>query len=65
MMTMDDFYPIFLVNIKEKKVAAYLCDTPAERDFVEAAAYGMAEIFGVEEDFCVKFVMPEFAEDEE
>ena len=62
---MEDYYPIFLVNIKEKKFEAFFCDTPAERDFVAAAGAGMAEIFGVEEDFCIKYVMAEFDTEEE
>lgn len=61
---MEDYYPIFLVNIKEKKFEAFFCDTPAERDMVETAAWAMVELFGNAEDFCIKYVEPEFEEEE-
>ena len=59
---MEDFYPIYLVNIYEKRYELIVCDTIAERDYVEAAAWAMVELFGNAEDFCIKYVEPEFEE---
>ena len=61
---MEDFYPIYLVNIYEKRYELIFCDTLAERDYVETAAWAMAELFGGAEYFCIKYVEPEFEEEE-
>jgi len=62
---MEDFYglyPIYLVNISEKRYELIVCDSLAERDYVETAAWAMIELFGGAEDFCIKYVEPEFEE---
>ena len=59
---MEDLYPIYLVNIHKKKYELIVCDTPAERYYVEDAAWAMVELFGGAEDFCIKYVEPEFEE---
>ena len=61
---MEDFYPIYLVNIQDKRYELFFCDTLAERDYVESAAWAMVELFGGAEDFCIKYVKPEFEEEE-
>jgi hypothetical protein len=60
---MGDFYTIYLVNIKEKRYETFYCDTLAEREIIEDAARVMESLFGLDH-FCVKYVEPEF-EDEE
>ena len=59
---MEDFYPIYLVNLYEKRYTLIMCDTYAERDYVESAAWAMADLFGGEEYLCIKYVKPEFEE---
>ena len=62
---MEDFeglYPIYLVNIYDKRYELIVCDSLAERDMVETAAWAMVELFGGAEDFCIKYVEPEFEE---
>lgn len=56
---MEDFYPIYLVNIAEKNYEFFFCDSPAERDTIEQAARAMECLFGLD-NFCVKYVEPEF-----
>ena len=59
---MKDFYPIYLVNIKEKTYETFFCDTKAERKIVEDAAYAMESLFDID-TFCIKYVEPEFDEE--
>ena len=61
---MEDFYPIYLVNIQDKRYEVFFCDTESERHIIEQAAWAMIELFGGAEDFCIKYVEPEFEEEE-
>lgn len=61
---MEDFYPIYLVNIREHKYDLIICDSLAERDVAETAAWAMVDLFGDIEEFCIKYVEPEFEGEE-
>ena len=59
---MKDFYPIYLVNIKDKTYETFYCDSPTERNMVEEAARAMESLFDID-IFCIKYVEPEFDEE--
>ena len=59
---MGDFDAIYLVNIKEKRYATFYYDTYAERKIIEQAAGAMVSLFGLD-NFCIKYVEPDFDEE--
>ena len=58
---MMDMYPIYLVNIEEKRYELFYCDSAYERSVIEDVARAMEDLFGLD-SFCVKYVEPEFDE---
>lgn len=59
---MEDFYPIYIINLETHEYDMCLCNTPAEREQVQDAVFSIMSMFNLYDTLMIKYVEPEFEE---